>query len=145
MYGIHLKSNLGNPPDNTSKREDAVEQLLGHIQTGRDRVPPPDAIVIAGDFDTDDPDSPAGQSPGERTFDLMRKAGFHWTFDGIPHRSRITCPGRAIIRTPVSTTFSRRDSASLPLRWFRQRVRIRKVNLLKQDATFRFWFGIYSK
>jgi endonuclease/exonuclease/phosphatase family metal-dependent hydrolase len=94
VYGIHLKSNLGNPPENTSKREDAVEQLLGHIQTGRDRVPPPDAIVIAGDFNTDDPDSPAGQSPGERTFDLMRKAGFHWTFDGIPHRSRITCPGQ---------------------------------------------------
>ena len=93
VYGVHLKSNLGNPPENTSKREDAVEQLLGHIKTGRDRVPVPDAVVVAGDFNTDDPDSPAGQSPGERTFAMLRKAGFHWAFDGIPHRLRITCPG----------------------------------------------------
>lgn len=93
VYGVHLKSNLGNPPENTSKREDAVEQLLGHIRTGRERVPKPDAVIIAGDFNTDDPDTPAGQSPGERSFDLLRKAGFHWTFEGIPHASRITCPG----------------------------------------------------
>jgi endonuclease/exonuclease/phosphatase family metal-dependent hydrolase len=94
VYGIHLKSNLGNPSENTSKREDAMEQLVGHIKTGRDRVPQPDAIVVAGDFNTDDPNTPAGQSPGERTFDLLRKAGFQWTFDGIPHASRITCPGK---------------------------------------------------
>jgi len=94
VYGIHLKSNLGNPLENTSKREDAMEQLLGHIKTGRDRVPEPHAVVVAGDFNTDDPDTPAGQSPGERTFGSLRKAGFQWTFDGIPHASRITCPGK---------------------------------------------------
>jgi endonuclease/exonuclease/phosphatase family metal-dependent hydrolase len=94
VYGIHLKSNLGNPPENTSKREDAMEQLLGHIKTGRDRVPQPDAVVVAGDYNTDDPDTPAGQSPGERSFGFLRKAGFHWTFEGIPHSSRITCPGK---------------------------------------------------
>lgn len=94
VYGLHLKSNLGNPLENTSKREDAMEQLLGHIKTGRDRVPEPDAVVVAGDFNTDDPDTPAGQSPAERTFGMLRKAGFHWTFDGIPHASRISCPGK---------------------------------------------------
>lgn len=94
VYGLHLKSNLGNPPENTSKREDAMEQLIGHIKTGRDRVPDPDAVVVAGDFNTDDPDTPAGQSPGERTFGSLRKAGFQWTFEGIPHASRITCPGK---------------------------------------------------
>lgn len=94
VYGVHLKSNLGNAPENTSKREDAVEQLMGHIKTGRDRVPQPDAVVVAGDLNTDDPDSPAAQSPGERTFGFLRKAGFHWTFEGVPHGSRITCPGK---------------------------------------------------
>lgn len=93
VYCLHLKSNLGNPPENTSKREDAIEQLLGHISTGRDRVPKPDLIIIGGDFNTDDPDTPAGQSPGERTFGMLRKAGFHWAFEGIEHQHRITCPG----------------------------------------------------
>jgi endonuclease/exonuclease/phosphatase family metal-dependent hydrolase len=30
VYGLHLKSNLGDPPLNTAKYEDAVEQLLKH-------------------------------------------------------------------------------------------------------------------
>jgi endonuclease/exonuclease/phosphatase family metal-dependent hydrolase len=94
VYCIHLKSNLGNPPANTSKREDAMEQLLGHVATGRDRVPKPDAVIIGGDFNTDDPDTPAGQSPGERTFGMLRKAGFRWSFDWVDHKNRITCPGK---------------------------------------------------
>ena len=94
VYCIHLKSNLGNPPVNTSKREDAMEQLVGHIKTGRERVPAPAAIIIGGDFNTDDPDTPAGQSPGERTFGMLRKAGFKWSFDGVAHADRITCPGK---------------------------------------------------
>ena len=93
VYCIHLKSNLGNPPENTSKREDAMEQLLGHVDTGRDRVPKPDAVIIGGDFNTDDPDTPAGQSPGERTFGMLRKAGLRWSFDWVDHKNRITCPG----------------------------------------------------
>lgn len=93
VYGIHLKSNLGNPGENTSKREDAIEQLIAHIHTGRERMAKPDAVIIGGDFNTDDPDTPAGQSPGERTFSMLRKAGFHWSFEGIGHEDRITCPG----------------------------------------------------
>jgi endonuclease/exonuclease/phosphatase family metal-dependent hydrolase len=94
VYCIHLKSNLGNPPVNTSKREDAMEQLVAHIKTGRERVPEPDAIIIGGDFNTDDPDTLAGQSPGERTFGMLRKAGFKWSFDGVAHANRITCPSK---------------------------------------------------
>jgi endonuclease/exonuclease/phosphatase family metal-dependent hydrolase len=94
VYCIHLKSNLGNPPENTSKREDATEQLVAHIKTGRERVPKPTAIIIGGDFNTDDPDTPAGQSPGEHTFGMLRKAGFKWSFDGVAHADRITCPGK---------------------------------------------------
>lgn len=93
FYALHLKSNLGNPPENTSKREDAVEQLLAHIRTPDDRVPKVDMVVIGGDFNTDDPDTPFGQSPGERTFSMFRKDAFHWSFEGIAHDKRITCPG----------------------------------------------------
>lgn len=94
VYCLHLKSNLGDPPQNTSKREDAMEQLLSHLRTGRARVPKPDAVLIGGDFNTDDPDTPAGQSPGERTFAMLRKEGFRWSFDGVNHADRITCPGK---------------------------------------------------
>ncbi len=94
VYGLHLKSNLGNPTENTSKREDAMEQLLGHINSGESRVTKADAIVIAGDFNTDDPDSPHGQSKGERTFGFLRKAEFSWAFEGIDHEFRITCPSK---------------------------------------------------
>jgi len=94
VYSIHLKSNLGNPSENTSKREDAMEQLIAHINADSDRVAKPDAIIIGGDFNTDNPDTPAAQSPGERTFDMLAKAGFKWGFDGIAHKDRITCPGK---------------------------------------------------
>jgi endonuclease/exonuclease/phosphatase family metal-dependent hydrolase len=92
VYGLHLKSNLGNPPENTSKREDGISQLIAHINSDESRVAKADAIVIGGDFNTDDPDSSHGQSKGERTFDFLRKAGFNWTFEGIDHKFRITCP-----------------------------------------------------
>lgn len=94
VYSIHLKSNLGNPADNTSKREDAIEQLIAHTNSKDERLVKPDALVIGGDFNTDDPDTPAGQSPGERTFGSLRKAGFHWSFEGIAHADRITCPAK---------------------------------------------------
>lgn len=94
VYCLHLKSNLGDPTENTSKREDAVEQLIGHTDSKEERLVKPDALVIGGDFNTDDPDTPAGQSPGERTFSFLRKAGFNWSFEGIEHRHRITCPSK---------------------------------------------------
>ncbi|WP_009962599.1 endonuclease/exonuclease/phosphatase family protein [Verrucomicrobium spinosum] len=49
VYGLHLKSNLGDPIKNTSKREDAVEQLLGHI---KDQCKAGEPIVVVGDFNT---------------------------------------------------------------------------------------------
>ncbi|WP_265594421.1 endonuclease/exonuclease/phosphatase family protein [Haloferula sp. BvORR071] len=94
VYCLHLKSNLGNPPENTSKREDAIGQLIAHTESKDERLVKPDALLIGGDFNTDDPDTPAGQSPGERTFSFLRKAGFSWSFEGIEHRDRITCPGK---------------------------------------------------
>jgi endonuclease/exonuclease/phosphatase family metal-dependent hydrolase len=94
VYGLHLKSNIGNPPENTSKREDGISQLISHINSDETRVTKPDAIVIGGDFNTDDPDSEHGQSKGERTFSFLQKAGFDWGFEGIDHHFRITCPAK---------------------------------------------------
>ena len=94
IYTLHLKSNLGDPATNTSKREDATAQLLTHIGSKDERLLAADAIVIGGDFNTDDPDSPAALSPGERSFQLLRKDGFSWAFEGIAHQDRITCPSK---------------------------------------------------
>jgi endonuclease/exonuclease/phosphatase family metal-dependent hydrolase len=94
VYGLHLKSNIGKPLENTSKREDGISQLITHINSDETRLVKPDAIVIGGDFNTDDPDSPHGQSKGERTFNLLQKEGFHWAFEGIDHKFRITCPAK---------------------------------------------------
>ncbi len=94
VYGLHLKSNIGNSPENTSKREDGISQLISHINSDETRIIKPDAIVIGGDFNTDDPDSPHGQSKGERTFAFLKKEGFSWTFDGVDHKFRITCPSK---------------------------------------------------
>jgi endonuclease/exonuclease/phosphatase family metal-dependent hydrolase len=94
IYCLHLKSNLGNPSENTSKREDAMEQLVAHLQAPRRAVPTPDAIIIGGDFNTDDPDTPAGQAAAERTFNMLRAQKFSWAFDGVRHENRITCPGK---------------------------------------------------
>jgi endonuclease/exonuclease/phosphatase family metal-dependent hydrolase len=94
VYGIHLKSNIGNPLENTSKREDGISQLVKHINSDKINVMKADAIIIGGDFNTDDPDSSHGQYVGERTFDILKDAKFHWTFDGIDHKFRVTCPSK---------------------------------------------------
>lgn len=94
VYALHLKSNLGDANTNTSKREDAIGQLLKHIDSKEQRVLPADATIIAGDFNTDDPDSPAALSPGEQSFQMLRKAGFAWGFESIAHEDRITCPAK---------------------------------------------------
>lgn len=87
VYGLHLKSNLGDAAQNTAKREDAAEQLLSHIES---QTKSGEAVVIAGDFNTskDDP-----RFAGDRSLGMLEKAGFFWTFEGIPHADRITIPG----------------------------------------------------
>lgn len=128
FYCLHLKSNLGDPAKNTSKREDAVEQLLAHINAKEERKLPADAIVVGGDFNTDDPDSPAALSPGERSFQLLRKEGFWWTFSEINHADRITCPGKGRypdasfdhlwtlgLRKPVASVKNARGSDHFPV------------------------------
>ncbi|MBS0175509.1 MAG: endonuclease/exonuclease/phosphatase family protein [Nitrospira sp.] len=86
VYGLHLKSNLGNPNENTSKREDAMEQLIGHIGTEAKENEP---VVVAGDFNTS---KDQVKLASDTTLIKIEKAGFFWTFEGLPLEHRITVP-----------------------------------------------------
>ena len=91
VYGIHLKSNLGDPAGNTAKREDAIEQLLKHQSDMAAEDPSASRWVVCGDFNTSERNELV---PSERTFPLMHKAGFFWTFEGVPFERRVTCPAK---------------------------------------------------
>ncbi|WP_395741711.1 endonuclease/exonuclease/phosphatase family protein [Prosthecobacter sp.] len=86
VYGLHLKSNLGNPVENTSKREDAMEQLIEHTN---EYCKPGEGVVVAGDFNTS---KDQVKLASDTTLLKIEKAGFFWTFEGLPLEQRITVP-----------------------------------------------------
>ena len=86
IYGLHLKSNLGNPVENTSKREDAMEQLIEHT---KEYSKPGEGVVVLGDFNTS---KEQVNLAGDTTLKKIEEAGFFWTFEGIPLEHRITIP-----------------------------------------------------
>jgi hypothetical protein len=88
IYGLHLKSNLGNPVENTSKREDAMEQLIQHVGT---QAKAKEGVVVVGDFNTS---KEQVNLASDTTLAKIEKAGFFWTFEGIPLQHRITIPGK---------------------------------------------------
>lgn len=88
VYGLHLKSNLGDPLKNTSKREDAIEQLIEHAQS---QAKPKDGFVVVGDFNTSKDQI---NLAGDTTLKKIEDAGFFWSFEGIPLEHRITIPGK---------------------------------------------------
>lgn len=88
VYGLHLKSNLGDPVENTSKREDAMEQLVAHVQTQAKKTEP---VAVVGDFNTS---KEQVNLASDTTLAKIEKAGFFWTFEGIPLAHRITIPGK---------------------------------------------------
>lgn len=88
VYGLHLKSNLGNPAANTSKREDAMEQLIDHTRSQAKENEP---VVVCGDFNTA---KEQVNLAGDRTLSKIEDAGFFWTWEGIPLAQRITIPGK---------------------------------------------------
>lgn len=88
VYGLHLKSNLGNPVENTSKREDAMEQLIDHVKT---QAKAKEGVVVVGDFNTS---KEQVNLASDTTLTKIEKAGFFWTFEGIPLEHRITIPGK---------------------------------------------------
>lgn len=86
VYGLHLKSNLGNPVENTSKREDAMEQLIEHTN---EYCKLGEGVVVVGDFNTS---KEQVNLAGDTTLKKIEEAGFFWTFEGIPLEYRITVP-----------------------------------------------------
>jgi endonuclease/exonuclease/phosphatase family metal-dependent hydrolase len=87
VYGLHLKSNLGDPIANTSKREDAMEQLVEHVGT---EVKGGESVVVGGDLNTS---KEQASHASDRTLKIIEVAGFFWTFEGVPFEERITIPG----------------------------------------------------
>ncbi len=86
VYGLHLKSNLGNPVQNTSKREDAIEQLMEHVQS---QAKPEEGVVVCGDFNTS---KEQVNVAADTTLQKIEAAGFFWAFEGILFEHRITVP-----------------------------------------------------
>lgn len=100
-YNLHLKSNAGGEPaSNRVKREDAIRQLLAHINSElpkyREEKPP--AIIVAGDVNTD---HDAAQFAGERTISMLTEAGFDSAHADLPKTKRITRPSNG--RYPDAT------------------------------------------
>lgn len=92
VYTLHLKSNLGRDPVlNASKREDAVEQVLAHLERMRAETGSPHAI-LAGDFNVS-PEIDGRAVVGERTLTLPIEHGFFWPFEGVPAADRVTIRG----------------------------------------------------
>lgn len=90
LYSVHLKSNLGEKPDNVAKREDAAHQILKHADKMQRAYRNVLATIVCGDFNTD----PVGpEFDGEKTFQSFFEAGFRWPWQGIPKEARVTHPG----------------------------------------------------
>lgn len=93
-YSLHLKSNRARSPGdaetNYRMREDAVIQLLTHINEMERLVFPNSirGIIVGGDFNTNHD----GQF-GDRTIEIMERAGFHNTWRGVPREDRLTWRG----------------------------------------------------
>jgi endonuclease/exonuclease/phosphatase family metal-dependent hydrolase len=88
VYGLHLKSNLGEPSKNIAKREDAINQLVTHIC---ETVPGSEPVAVVGDFNTS---KEQAIFSSDHTLTKIEQAGFFWTFEGIPLERRITIPGK---------------------------------------------------
>lgn len=91
VYAMHLKSNLGEPKENISMREESMRQLRSHMeamQTAYEKLGNI-TFVLGGDFNTsmDDP-----QFSTEKTLRGWIDNGFAWCWRGIQPGSRVTLP-----------------------------------------------------
>lgn len=99
VYGLHLKSNVGDEPGgdttNTAMREESMRQVLEHRRAlegacsrwGRVRLQ-----VVGGDMNTS-LDDPRFQSETTLRSLLTAENGFHWAWEGIPLPLRLSMPG----------------------------------------------------
>jgi endonuclease/exonuclease/phosphatase family metal-dependent hydrolase len=89
VYGVHLKSNLGEAEHNVAIREESARQILLHVEEMVEEfgAAGPVAVVVGGDFnlllERED-------MAHEQTLDLFLEAGFHWSWDGVPKENRVT-------------------------------------------------------
>lgn len=89
VYGVHLKSNLGEAERNIAMREESARQILRHIEEMVEEfgAAGPVAVLVGGDYnlllERED-------MAHEQTLNLFLEAGFHWTWEGVPPENRVT-------------------------------------------------------
>jgi endonuclease/exonuclease/phosphatase family metal-dependent hydrolase len=94
VYSLHLKSNRAKGPQDTksnyAQREESARQLLAHVEemegkAFKERIV---GVIVGGDFNTNHD----GQFEDE-TIDILTKAGFTNTWDGVSRKRRETWAG----------------------------------------------------
>jgi len=90
VYSVHLKSNLGELPENIARREDGARQVIEHAAKMERDYAPTIGTIVCGDFNTDPTDV---QFAADKTFQLFTEAGFQWPWKDTPREQRITHPG----------------------------------------------------
>lgn len=93
IYSVHLKSNHGIPEVNIGIREKSMRQILKHVSDMKEQFAEfgPVTVVVGGDFNLLLEQEAMAK---ERTLDLMKEAGFHWAWEGVPFEDRISWPAR---------------------------------------------------
>jgi endonuclease/exonuclease/phosphatase family metal-dependent hydrolase len=91
VYALHLKSNRGEIHEDMRIREESMNQLLAHTKAMREAYEKLGSLtwIIGGDFNTA-PDDP--RFTREKTVPALLAQDFHWAWEGVPFRSRITVP-----------------------------------------------------
>lgn len=94
VYNLHLKSNRSNSEEerqlNFRTREESMRQLLAHIQRMEEVMFPGKiaGVVVGGDFNTNE-----DGDFEDKTLAMLRAAGFHQAWDGVPREQRLTWRG----------------------------------------------------
>lgn len=94
VYSLHLKSNLSNSEGETllnfRDRDESIRQLLEHIRTMEETVFKGSivGVIVGGDLNTNQD----GQF-GDNVIKLMKDAGFHHSWSGVPREQRQTWRG----------------------------------------------------
>ncbi|HMP95936.1 MAG TPA: endonuclease/exonuclease/phosphatase family protein [Kiritimatiellia bacterium] len=95
LYGLHLKSNLSNTPEeeqmNYDIRDESVRQLLVHADQMAEQFAARgiDGWIIAGDINTNH-----DGKFGDRVVEMFVEAGYWNTWEGVPPEERQTWKGR---------------------------------------------------
>ncbi|MGZ4966359.1 MAG: endonuclease/exonuclease/phosphatase family protein [Chthoniobacterales bacterium] len=129
VYSVHLKSNRPTggggkksraPNDeqaqaapNIAKREVAIDQLLAHVRDVIPKKAPVQAVVVAGDFNTNR-DEPLFAK--ETTLLKFGENGFRDSFEGLTKPARVTHPGSGMYPdTTFDYFFVKNATASRPV------------------------------